>query len=442
MRTTTLAPLTALVLAASSGALFAVACGGSSPPPVAAAPAPSSTGTIRPLTQAQVNVAHYQTADGVYGLVLDRTGPKPKYQVDGQADIVELTMTDDRFGGDLRGYYLVAPDGKRPLYISTGGGIAYFHGNDELPLSSDRPADPLPAATKTGTYVPPPPVWKATSDRLAAISVLTKLSGFKPEDAANLSRVGDALSQATADMFVHFQSGGTTEHLPRPELVPDTVHGTGFGGVAYETDDKWDPKAKGLAKHGGKNEGFSHYDTPKGNHMQVVHLAGYPAPMADGTPGLVWSVRDSSAVFVTLDGARYAVDLSHSDKGPTLAAGAGPASGWPAFGQAALLDVPGVTSLVKAGALPQKNADDVLALDDAWNQCAAKTWAGAQRKIDSGAFTEADNKDWTKKVRDACTGPVKKQEALLLQIVEARLKDRATLLDKAKARVAQVGADK
>jgi hypothetical protein len=420
-------------------ALALVACGGAPPPP---APSPSpvpASESIRGLTQAQLNVAHYRTADGVYGLVLDRTGGKAKYRLDGQPDIVELTMSEDRFAGELRGYYLTAPDGKRPLYISAGGSILYNHGNDQLPLNSDKPADPLPEATVTGTYAAPPPAYKATVDRLSAITVHAKLPQYKPEDAANIARVGDAIGQATADMFVHYASQGAKDWRPHMALVPDTFRGIEFGGVARESEDKWDPAAKGLAKYGGRNEGFSHYDTPKGNHMQVVELAGYPPPLADGTPGLVWDVDGTRAVFLSLDGGRYVVDLSSSEKGATLEAGAGLQSAWPAAVQQPLLDVSAVSSLAKAGALPQKSVDDLLALDTEWTNCAAKTWAGAQRAIDTGKFTEADRKDMEKKVRATCAAIVQKQEKMLVAIVEARLKERQTLFDKARARVKAIG---
>jgi hypothetical protein len=416
------------------------ACGGA-PPPTAAA-APSATGTVRPLTQAQLGVAHYRTADGVYGLVLDRSGPKPKYRLDGKSDIVELTMQEDRFADELRGYFLVAPDGKRVLWISTGGGVLYLHGSDELPLNSDKPADPLSAATVAGTYVAPPPAFKAVADRLTAIAVTTKLPLLTDGDSAQLSKVSDALGKATVEMFVHYVSHGATSWLPHPELVPEGLHGVEFGGVARESDDRWNPKAAGLAKYGGKNQGFSHYDTPQGNHMQVMKLAGYPQPLADNTPGIVWKVDGSSAVFVTLDGGRYVVDLSSADKGPALEAGAGPQSGWPPPVQNALLDVSDVSSLAKAGAVPQKAADDLLALDADWTACAAKTWATAQRAIDTGNFTEADRKDWEKKARTACAATIHKQEAMLVKIVEARIKERQALFATAKARIASLGADK
>jgi hypothetical protein len=430
-----------LVLGSLGLGLANLACGGSSSP-ASPATAPTATGSIRQLTQAQNKVAHYASADGTLGLVLDRSGDKPKYRVDGAADIVELTMQEDRFGGELRGYFLVAPDGKRPIYITVDGSLKYFRGQDELWLNTDKPATALPAATVTGTYVAPKPAYQATLDRLTGVAVRTKLSQFKPEDSASLAKVGDAVSQATADMFVHFASHGSKDYLPSLTLVPESFHGIEFGGVARDTDVKWDPTAKGLAKYGGKNEGFSSYETPKGNHMQVMKLAGYPPPLADGTPGLVWDLNGTTATFVTLDGGRYNFDLSNADKGANLDAGAGPQSGWPAPLQHPLLDVAAVSSLAKVGALPQKSIDDLLALDQQWTECAAKQWAGAQRTVDTGRFTEADRKDWVKKARTACASSIKKQEAMLVVLIEARNKDRQALMDKAKARVASVGADK
>jgi len=419
--------------------LALLACGGGSAP--AAAPPSSGTLDIRAVTSAQVKVGHFLSADGTTGLILDRSGEKPKYKLDSAPDVVELTMQEDRFAHELRGYYLVAPDGKRPLYITVDGGITYWRGNDELRMNNDKPAAPLPAATITGTYVPPKPAYQATIDRLTPLAVRARFSQFKPEDSASVSKVGDAIALATADMFVHYASHDSNNPLPRAVVVPRSFQGISFGGVARDTDTPWDPKAKGLAKYGGKNEGFSSYDTPKGNHMQVMKLAGYPPALAEGTPGIVWELDGATAVFLTLDGARYEISLT-GEKGPTLDPGAGRQSGWPAPLQTPLLDVSDVSSLVKAGALPQKTIDDLLALDHAWTDCAAKQWATAQRAVDTGRFTEADRKDYVKKARTTCAATLGKQEAMLVQIVEARLKERQALWDKARARVASIGADR
>lgn len=400
-------------------------------------------GLARPLTQAQVQVAHYLTSDGLRGFTLDRTGPKPKMQVDGASDIVELTIEEDRFSGELRGYWLIAPDGKRPLYLSKAGSIAWYVGRDEFATNSDRAAEPLPAATVTGTYVPPKQPYEAVIERLKAVAVVSKMPQMKPEHSAQLAKVAEVIQAATPDMFVHYRSNGGASFLPRVEPVPSAFSGVAFGGVAYRSDEKWDPvKGTGLARHGGVNRGFSEYGS-QGNHMQVSTLAGYPPALADNTPGVVWEVDGVSAVFVALDGGRWAVDLSKApEEGPNLLAGAGPQAGWPAAVQATLLDVPAVSSLAKAGAVEKQAIDELLALDDEWNACAQKTWKGAERQVDSGKFTEADRKDWLRKVETACKKSVTSQSALLLKRIDARAGERKALYDKAKARVIAVGANK
>jgi hypothetical protein len=179
--------------------------------------------------------------------------------------------------------------------------------------------------------------------------------------------------------------------------------------------------------------------------MQVVVLDGYKPALADGTPGLVWETTDTGAVFVTLDGARWEVGLQNSDKGENIEAGAGAPTSWPPMVQDALLTVPEVSSLVKAGAMPPKNIDDLLALDKEWTECAAKSWEPAKKKMEAAheardLLSEAERQDYTKKARTACASTIKKQEAMLLKLVEARAKERQALADKAKARIASVGS--
>jgi hypothetical protein len=399
---------------------------------------------VVPSTEAQLMLAHFKTMDGMHGFTLDRSGTPIKLQVDGSADVIELTQAEDRYSGELRGYWLVAPDGKRPVYISKGGGLRYYMGRDEFAVTGDRVSPPLPPPTVTGKYVPPKPAYQDTVDRITALAVRTRNPQVKPEDSANLAKIGEVVQAATADMFVHFVPGGAESSGPSQVVVPDAFSGVSFGGVGRRSDDKWDPaKAKGLSRWGGKNKGFSHHDTPRGNHMQVVRLDGYPPKLAAGTPGLVWEVDGRTAIFVTLDGGRYTVDLSQAgDKGQTLAPGAGPAAQWPAPALDALLDVTALSSYAKAGAMPQKAIDDLLKLDEEWTTCAAKSWKGAEKLIDSQRFTEADRKEWAAKAEKACKKTVDAQEKLLLSLVEARSKERHDLFDKARARAAAVGADK
>lgn len=434
MRSTAL--LISITLAASL-----VACGETPPPATPPTPSATPDADLLHATPAQLKLAHFKSADGMHGFVLDRSGEPIKYQVDGSKDIVELTQDEDRKSGDLKGYWLTAPDGSRPLYISTGGGIRYFHGRDELPVLPDRKADALGAPTIKGKYVPPRPAYEATVERLKGVSVRVKMSAMKPEDSAKLDKIGEAIAQASAEMFVRYVARGQDSWLPRPVPVPDAFSGMEYGAVAHQTDEKWDPTAKGLVKWGGKLKGFSQYNS-RGNHMQVMKMAGYPPKLADGTPGIVWEVDGTTAVFVTLDGGRYTVDLSGADKGQTLEPGAGPEARWPAPLQAALLDVHWVSSYAKAGAMPQKAIDDLTKLDDQWNECAQKTWKGAEKKIDSHKFTEGDRKEWVLKVERACKKSVDAQEKVFLQLIEARAKERSALHEKAKARVAAVGANK
>jgi hypothetical protein len=432
-------------------ALFFVACGGSAPPPQSTATnapaggADAGDGVLRPITQGQLKCAHYATGDGVIGLVLDRTGDHPKVQVDGEKDIVELTLEEDRHFGERRGWFLKRPDGRNMLYLTVNGGLTIYKGSDEFHLNSDKPADPLGAATLGGQYVEPTPSWKVAADKLNPLSVRAKFTQFKPEDSANLARVADALALATADMFFHYASHGDKNSSPYRRVVPQSFDGVSFGGVGYTSDDAWDPKAAGLAKYGGKNEGFSHYDTPRGNHMQVMTLSGYKPSLAEGAPGLVWEVNSTTAVFVTFDGDRYDVPTTQLDPG------AGSPGSWPPAVQDALLDVHDVSSLAKAGAMPQKAVDDLMAADQDWTKCAAGVWAPIVKLVDQttpasnvilivpDAFTEATRKQYEQKARTTCSAIIKKQESMLVKLVEARSKDRLALLDKAKARLAALG---
>lgn len=426
-------------------ALGLLACGGAPTPPEtpaapSATPSASPTGEIRPVTQGQIKVGHFASGDGMVGLVLDRTGPKPKLQMDGDKDIVELTPEEDRHAGELRGHYLRAPDGKARLYVTTGGGIKLFKGRDELWLNSDKTAAPLGAATIAGEPVKEKPVYEDLVKRLTAIAVRAKNPAVTAEDSAKLDKIGEAVDKATPDMFVRYATHEGT-WLPHEVVVPDSVSGVGFGGVAHTTNEPWDKNAKGLAKWGGKARGFSEYDS-RGNHLWVMLREGYPPKLAEGTPGLVWEVDGTRAVFVALDGGRYTIDLSAGDKGTSLDVGAGPVTAWPAPVQHALLGYESVSQLSKVGALPQKATDDLLALDAEWNQCAQKTWKGAERLVDTGKMNEALRKDWLKKVDAACDKSVKKLESTLVALIEQRVKDRQALFEKAKAKAVAVGAAK
>jgi hypothetical protein len=421
--------------------LLALAACGSTPPrttaPTPAAPSGSSAAV--PQTEGQVAVGHFRSPDGMVGLVLDRTD-KPKLKVDGQSDIIELTQKEDREHGRLRGYILEAPDGKHPIYLSTHGGIRYHRGGDEFDMLFDKKVEALGAATITGTYVKPKTEWELLSEKLAAVSVRKRFPALKAEDSALPDKVGEAIDKATPDMIVHYVSQGATSWLPHLEAAPDSIHGIGYGGVAHNTDDKWEPgKGPGLAKYGGKMAGFFEPDNSF-NHTNVMKMKGYPAPLADNTPGLVWEVDSSTAIFVAFDGGRYRIDLTQAAKGPGLEIGAGPKASWPTAVQDTLLDISLVSQLSKAGALPEKSTADLEALDTKWNECTQKAWRdGPQKRLDSHkgmgrAMSEAEYKNAIEKVKAGCKKHVVAEEKIFLKLIDERIKTRQALLDKAKAK--------
>lgn len=421
--------------------LALAACGSTPAQPASPTPAgtPTATGAAVPQTEAQVAVGHFRSPDGMIGLVLDRTD-KPKLKVDGQSDIIELTQKEDREHGRLRGYILEAPDGKHPIYISTGGGIRYHRNGDDFDMLFDKKVEALGAATVTGTYVKPKAGWEILSEKLAAISVRKRFPALKAEDSALTDQVGQAIDKATPEMGVHYVSQGATSWLPHMEAAPDSIHGIGYGGVAHTTDDVWLPgKGAGLAKYGGKIAGFFEPDNSF-NHTNVMKMKGYPAPLADGTPGLIWEVDSSTAIFVAFDGGRYRIDLTQADKGPGIEMGAGPKASWPTAVQDTLLDITTASQLSKAGALPEQATADLEALDTKWNECTQKAWrAGPQQKLESHkgmgrAMSEAEYKNAIEKVKTGCKKHVQAEEKIFVKLIEERIKTRQALLDKAKAK--------
>lgn len=426
---------TSLAFSIVSG-LVLLACG-SSPPPPASQPSASSAST--PQTEAQVSVGHFRSPDGMVGLVLDRTA-KPKLKVDGQNDIVELTQKEDRDHGKLRGYFLEAPDGTHPIYITLGGGIRYHRGNDDFSMLFDKKVEPLGSPTVTGTFVPPKAAWEPLAERLTAISVRKKFPDFKAEDSALPAKVGEAIDKATPDMAVHYVSHGATSWLPQNEVTPSSIHGIGYGGVAHNTDETWEPgKGAGLMKYGGKLAGFFAPDNTF-NHTNVMKMKGYPAPLVDGTPGLVWEVDHTHAVFVAFDGGRHEINLASSEKGPGLEVGAGPKAQWPATVQHSLLDIESASRLSKVGAIAKEPVAELEALDTKWNECTTKAWKdGPQKQLEAHKgpgprFSEAELKQALAKVKDGCKKHVDDEEKIFVKLVEERLKARQALLDKAKAK--------
>jgi hypothetical protein len=422
----------------------------------ASQPAATSTGAVpggfdagKP---AEWKLGHWVSGDGMVGLVLDRTGERPKVRVDGTADIVELTPAEDRFGGELRGYHLKSPDGTNVMYLSVSGGLTYYRGRDELGLRRDTDAAPLGAATVAGTPKPQKLPYEELLEQLAAASVRARQPKLRSEDAGDLGKVAEALATAEAPMFVRYVAaeGRSVHWAPAPE----TIGGTTYAGLTgyYPSEDTWDRSKGGLMRHGGVLRGESAPGS-RGNHIKLLQPKGYPAPLASLTPGVVWEVDSTTVVFVTLDGGRYKISVSHDDmqKGAPFAPGLAPPAQWPEPLQHTLLEPDQIKYLAKAGSLPQKSHDELEAIDQAWNECAQKAWAGAKKEIEAidvsatnwstkEARKKALDDKWRAKVDKACGAHVAKMEAALLALIDARIKERAALFEKAKARAAAVGA--
>ena len=380
------------------------------------------------------------------GLVLDRTGGKFTAKVDGTDAIVELTAEEDRTSNALRGHYLTTPQNTHLLYLSTSGALIYYKGRDEFPLVRDHSVPALAAATNAGPPKKEKAAYQILDEQLDAISVVKKLPAFTAVDASNPAKIAAAFEQADPSMVVHYTLRDPNGWVPKPQWTPSNVSGTSFGGGSWQTDEAWDQTKKGLAGYGGVVKGYSEPDSV-GNHLFVQSMKGYPAPLANRTPGLIWEMDGTTAIFLAFDGGRYRLDVSSStvEKGAPLEMGGGDASSWPPPLQHSLLGIPEITALVKAGALPQKNADDVLAADDDWNKCAQKTWAGAKPEADKLRTTDMDastrqnrmqalHDKWADSVRAKCKGSADKLERTVTQIIGARDKERLALYEKAKAK--------
>lgn len=139
---------------------LAVACAAPSPPPPAApapvappsaapprpavdvpAQAPTTTGSDLATTPKQ-RLGHYSSADGLWGMVLDRTATPPLAKVDGTSALVDLAV---RRGGS--GVTLSDATGAIVLSIDDWGHVVRVGVDGKaIPLRRDADAQPLGAA--------------------------------------------------------------------------------------------------------------------------------------------------------------------------------------------------------------------------------------------------------------------------------------------------------
>ena len=414
-----------------------VACGGSDQE---AAKTPDDTVKITGATPAQIKLGRFISPDGRQAITLDRTGPKAKLQVDGGADIIELTEVERRSRGELDGYDYVDPDGKKRLFISKFGSLSYFDKGDEYPMNYDKGASALGRPTIFGTPKKEEAPWKAQSTELKGKSIVVKLPELKAEDASDLKKVELAFAKADAGSFMKYVETNKEGWTPHIDVAPQNVSGPAFGRQQWKTDDVELAKHKKLAAYGAVIMGYS--DVGQGNHI-VAEAKDHRAPLASGTPGLIWAVDDNSVTFVSFDGGRYVIDIaSDRDKGSRLVAALGPESAWPKPVQDPFVDYTDIGRLAKVGGAPQATVDELSKIDEQWNACAQKAWKPAAAKIEISKFKPEDAKALSVKTQSSCRQYLDQFETTLVTFVDKRKADRAALFEKAKAKAIQLGIAK
>ncbi len=91
----------------------------------------------------KLRIGHYSSGDGLVGFVFDRTGPKPKYRLDGTSDVVVLEPKGSSSNGSTD---LAVPGYGVVIRIGAYGPVTYFRGPraEAVPMARDADADPLP----------------------------------------------------------------------------------------------------------------------------------------------------------------------------------------------------------------------------------------------------------------------------------------------------------
>lgn len=416
---------------ASAVVLGAVACGDKPTAPVAPPPPPSASAEAAKPPVNKALLGHWSTGDGSVGLVIDRTGDIAKVKIDKSNDIVQITPKEDRKHGDLVGNRYESPDGKGVLYITVGGHVKFYGPKDTFDLRRDADAEALGAPTVAGVPAPPKKMaYELLIEELDAISVVKKL-GFKAEDSGNLAKVGEAIEKADKGLFVTYQAKtDAATFAPAPETIGGTTYAGATGG-GYPLED--DNKDK-IGPFGGVLRGWT-TDTG-GGYIRLY--TPKKKILADKTPGLVWEAGSTSVVFVTLDGGRYRVDVSHQtvEAGAPLAKGIAPTANWPAAIQDSIYDTSATQYLAKSGAIPATVHEQAEKIDEEWRACANKEAKALQDKLDkAGTNRRKILEGHLPATRKKCAASEKKMVKLLTDFADARNKERTALYEKSKTKL-------
>lgn len=449
--------------------VWTTACGGGE-----AVPPPNNSGSTTAGTAAKADnkvpnmkLGHYSSRDGSIGLVLDRTGDKPKVKIDGSQDITEVFVEDELRSGTVVGRKYRGPDSKLILLVSSDGDIEFLQQRGTARLVRDADADALGAPTKIGVAAPPS-ARDVLDEKLAALTVQKHFPELKPQDSGNLAKVKEVFAKAPKEMFLSFNPGKENDsptYDPASGHIDDTIHaGSRLGG--HPADEGW-AKGSVLAKFGmvargatvssddslrfrssGVSSGTSFLSNSNTN-IKTYDLTSMQKPLAAKTPGVLWEMEDG-LVFVTLDGGRYR--LVHYQESP-FTEGLGPVAEWPAPLQHTVLDRNALGTFVKGNAWQTKAPEALDAIEKRYRECSDKQWTASKDEFKN--IGTADLQWHTKsargaqlaekivtKVDKACGKEVVAYEKTLIEAIEARNKERQALHETAKARAIAVGATK
>lgn len=423
---------------------FACGCGGA---PAATTPAEADSNGAA-LSDAQKSlVGEYATADGAFRVIVDRHSKPARFKIDGSDDIVELTIVERPSRRGDGGWDLRAPDGKRVLFLDSRGGLGRIDGSKEISLMRIGDAAPLADPTVAGQYVEPPSSYDLASAKFEAISVLKKLSGFRPEDSGNLTKVRAAFDAATPDMLVRFvwTHDSASKYRPAPSKIGNTDHSSGG---YYPSDETFSPSKGGLRAHGVVVDGSANYNGR--NRLLGLTPKKYGVAAVAQTPALIWEVDSSTIVFITPDGGRYTTNISgvELEKGgrDPFAPGWPAVTAWPKPLQHTRLDADDVELLAKGSSLPTNSEAPLEKIDGEFSKCVSDVFADgkkAQQKLEEKninwsakrAQLEALAKTYEAKATKSCKKHAAAYEKTLLALIEARNKERQALYKHVKAKL-------
>jgi hypothetical protein len=279
-------------------ALLFFACLGACAPERAALPPEPPPASEPPVLYSPLQLGHYTTADGTFGLVIDRSGPTPRLRMDGSRQIVELTPVEDWKGDTYEGTTFFSPDGIALVFVDRAGPLTLWPRRDKRPLLRDGDTTPLPAANVRGRFREAPDPAREFIAAVAPYVVVDRYPELTADDAGKLDVVERMLKEAPEEMFfrvVKPDSGAVHIFDTRSQSDAETMRLA--EGIPWQKD------ATGLGRFGvavTAYPGILHPGSPT-----TLRLEGFPRPLAVGTVALVWALRGSTLILVTADGGSF-----------------------------------------------------------------------------------------------------------------------------------------